>query len=956
MKSNPKSALLQRLAQGNVMFDWGAILAFDRGQVNRMLREQYMAAFNDLSFLLPFSDEVVIGDLEHVTLSDIVLGAPQVSFEGATFTNAKATVRLNIVAGTYSSTFHPPGSPPYLLRSETLREDMGLMLEMTAELGVRVGSVDDRGKLMLDLSQGERFSCNLGLSDDARLAIGAKLGEQIQSHPAYRQIYSCAMMDFNDYGPLSPRSFQVRTQPAPEGGDKHSDQYGNGAVVLFCHLRVNSEPGRMPGNPDDYPYLIPDDLTVQGAPAYNATALIAEPLRHFVDDQQAPGILQKFTLPNALQVSMVDREDPLDHVIFGSIEPTALSFFVEPLQSALLPESTQHFIIDNEGNEVRAQWQAVNINQPLATGSMQDGTYQAMGTEKFQRDQQLVLVSGRFSSAAGEQVRTGLVVESRQAVNVIPRVATWGIGMGPIKLHAGAVTGGDLSWELIPDNGQLHGDLVVDPERPAGRLFTPFDPESYLPEVRLQKIRVTDQATTTSDIATVVIFAYPQQLNVTPFHVPVMTGIAPIAFRLPAEWHEAATWKVFGEGEINEDGVYNPPIQAQAPISVVMADINDQQTGYAIVQHAYQEPPIRWTELEGFKINVKGTPICLANGMQQIPLEIVVEPKEVSVGGVTYPIPLTVTELSTMRLVYRSGNSEVEFLEPGQEGLPLEIPKWATSVKRNRFNLYGPVTESEMPQVRSEATRSTRELWLHSSVAATEEFYAKFQADDGTWWDSRDKQGFVCVTAAPVDSPSTDDYELVRQRVRNGAGRIHDPGNGAPKDEFSYMLESIDYWRLVHRFKGKNIKFATCRVDKDSAAASVRWESEQVDEVFFSYLSYAFRELPEPGQPEKVAELKDDSYLTQMAKELSYLKIEKNLIAGKEPGPGELLIMLHRLSDMPFWSDDMTDEESKKYRKMLDKPLMFVLYDQDGTRHRLRIGFPEPSIEDSRNTLEWSAQ
>lgn len=949
MKTNSKAELLNRLAQGNVMFGWGAILAFDRDQVNRMLREQYMAAFNNLSFLLPFSNEVTIGEVERATLSNIVLGAPQVSFERATFTNARVTVRLNILAGTYSTTIHQAGRPPYLARSELLREDMGLALELSAELGVRVGDVDDRGKLMLDLSLGEQFSCNLGVTDEARLTIGAKLGEQIKAHPAYKQLSSFVMLDFSDYGPLSPRSFQVRTQPAPEGSNPQAAQYGNGAIVVFSQLRINKEPGIMPGNPDAYPYLIPDDLTAQGTSAYSATALIAAPLRHFVDDQQAPGILRQLRLPNAHQVGMADRHDPLDHVIFGGIEPSALSFFVEPMQSALLPEGRQPFILNNQGHAVTARWEVTELDLPLSAGSMNNGTYQALPAEQFRRDQQLVLVSGRFSSAAGDQVRSGLVVESLHAVNVLPRVTTWEDGMGDIRLRAGSTNGGDLTWELVLDDGHVHGELLPDPEQPAWRIFKPSKPEGYVPEVRLQHIRVTDKATNASGMATVVIFAYGQTLNVTPYHVPVLTGNEPIAFRLSADDHDDATWKVFGEGGV-EGGLYSPPSQAKTPVSVVMADIDDKFTGYAIVQHSYQQPPMRWTEIEKFEINVLGNPVCLANGMQQIPVEIVVETVEVNSGGNTYPLPLTPAELSTMKLVYRNSNAEVEFVDQDQEGLKPGEAKWATHVKRNRFNLYGNSTASALPEVRSEGTRAVMRLWIHSGIAATEEFYAKFMDVDGAWWDSRDKQGFVKLTAEQPVRPGDGDYKLTRERVFNGRGTISDPGNGAPRDEFGYMLDSIDYWTLSYQEKMETVKFATLKLE--GGAASVRWESEQVDEVFFSYLACAFKPMRAPGLAEEPAKLMEEAMLTAMAKELKYTGIKKDLIQGKEPGAGDVLFVLHRLDNMPYWHDARAgSDETKKFRETLDEPLILVLYDERGTLHRLRIGFPEPSVDDSRNTL-----
>ncbi|MFT0521580.1 hypothetical protein [Pseudomonas faucium] len=950
MSQNSKAKLLERLAQGNVMFDWGAIVAIDQHQINRLLQEQYMAAFNDLSFLMPFSTETRLGDYERVSLTDLVLGVPQVSFENATMTNSQVTVRQNILAGTYSTVLHIPGSPPYLSRSLSLREDMGYRLEMTAELGVRTGSVDDRGKLMLNLAEGRLFNCNLGQSTEAAQQIGTVLGNWIKSQEAYKHILFCAMLDFSEYGPLSPRSFAVRTQPAPEGNNPLAAQYGNGAVVLFTHLRVNKEPGRMPGNPDAFPYLIPDDLNVQGAPAFNSTTLIAKPLRHYVNEQ-APGVLRQLNLPNALQVDMLERDDPHDHVIFGSIGPSARSYSVEPMNSHLEAAGSQPFVLDNQGQVVEARWEAANINLPLATGTMSaSGTYTAQQQQQFQRDQQLTLVSAQFPSVVGEQVRSGLVIESRQPVHITPRVVTWGANLPDVELYADTLSGNDLIWELLPDQGNVHGELERDAQQPTRCVFKPFTPENGLPEIRMQQIRVTDRASNTYDTATVVIFAYPQSLQVTPFHVPVLSANQPIAFRLSDRDHDRATWHVFGEGSVDDNGVYTPPSNPSVPASVIMADINDEYTGYAIVEQHYQQLPLRWTQLEKFEVNVLGEPVCLANGMQQVEVEIVVETMPVRDGGDDYFIPLTPSEMSSIRLTYRSSNVDVEFVEADQEGLEPESNTWATHNRRNRFQLYNNSLSNQPSESRAPQTRTTRRLYIQSSRAGTEEFYAKFQDDTNAWWDSRDSQGFATIRAVEPPTAGPDNYTLTRERVHNGRGRIHDPGNGLPPDEFSYMLDSIDYWRLSYQQSLRTIRFATLRLE--GAAASVRWESEQVDETFFSYLLCGFNGLPAPGEPAPGPELKDDAMLTAMSGELSYDKIQREFVSTKEPGPGEVLFALHRIDDMPYWYDGKAGEdESRHYRASLDQPLMLVLYDQQGTRHRLQVGFPPPSVVDSRNEV-----
>ncbi|MEN5305394.1 hypothetical protein [Pseudomonas sp. TWI628] len=960
MKTNSKSELLKRLAEGNVMFDWGAIVAFDRGQINRMLREEYLSAFSNHSYLAPFSIAVGIGDDERATLSNIVLGAPQVSFENATFTNRSVTVRLNILAGTYASTIHVPGSPPFLRQSVPLREDMGMALEMTADLEVRAGNRGDRSMVTLDLSSGTRFSCNLGgASGDARVAIGEALGKRIKAHPTYRQLYTCATLGFNDYGVLTPRNFSLLTQPAPEGRNPRSTKYGDGALVLFCQLRINMRPGRLPGNPDQYPYLIPDDLTAQGTAAYNTTTLIAENLRRFVSRDETPDVLRQLRLPNAYQVDMAEREDPLDHVIFGSVEPSAQSYFVEPMQGAVLAGERQPYVLDNEGQTVDVKWTAINMNSEAHTGAMVGATYQAPLAETFRRDQQLVRVSASFDSAEGPQTRTGLLVESRRAVNILPRVATWGTLMGPVELQASSLSGAELIWELTPidEEGSVYGELLPDPKQPGGRLFKPYEPgEEYLPEVRLQHIRVTDPSTGSTDIATVVIFAYRQVLNVMPFHVPVFNGAEPIAFRLRPDDHEEATWKVFGEGDVDDDGHYTPPSHPTAPVSVIMADIDDRYTGYAIVEHAYQNPPITWQKIQKWEIKVLGAPVCLANGMQQILVEVAVETDEFDFGGIKYKIPVSDDEMSTMKLVYRATNAEVQDVGKGEEGLPSGVNMWATNAVINRFDRYdGAKASDDPPAVRSEETRNSVRFYLQSGIAGVEEFYAMFTAEDGTPWKSKDKAAFLETTAVQPVRPGSGDYKLTRERVFNGKGYIFDPGTGAPKDEFTYMRDSIDYWTLSYEEKLETIKFATC--EPEGAATSIRWESDQVKEKRFSYLGCIFKELPVPNKPEKPHKFYKEQMLTDLAAAVNYNGIKQEVIEGKEPGPGELIIMLHRLADMPYWYDGRANgDETRMHRITLDQPMMLVLYDMRGTRHRLRIGFPEPTVEDSRNQLILSVQ
>ena len=82
------------------------------------------------------------------------------------------------------------------------------------------------------------------------------------------------------------------------------------------------------------------------------------------------------------------------------------------------------------------------------------------------------------------------------------------------------------------------------------------------------------------------------------------------------------------------------------------------------------------------------------------------------------------------------------------------------------------------------------------------------------------------------------------------------------------------------------------------------------------------------------------------------LTIDTALQEGMKPANGELIISLHRVPDMPFWHDGKAGgDEKKMFRKLLDRPLILVLLDQEGNRHRVQVKFPSASESDSRNAL-----
>ncbi|UTL82542.1 hypothetical protein [Pseudomonas putida] len=944
MIATSKSQILQRLAQGQVMNDWGAIIAIECEQLNKMLEQRYLEAFNDLSFLLPFTLQLSPGETPEaqIVLNNLVFGVPRLSFEAASLSDNKATLTLDILAGTMTQMFDAPGRPPVMLQSTNLGAGLGHRLQMTVSLSVVTGLVDGRGRLAIDLTTAAGFDCKLGLAKQVELEIAQTMGARIQTLPAYRQVFTVATLDFHNDGPLSVKRFEVLTQPHPNAAK--AAQEGAGAVVLFCQLRADDEPGGLPTDDGRFPYLIPDDADTQGAAAFNATVLMDDRLRKFFPIQ-APGVAGRLALPNAHVLGEGETHDPLDRVTFMRVSATERSWFIEPLQAQIeAGDDTAYVLVNGSGAKVSAtapQWAAANL-QRRSTGKMlANGTYQASARPAFRQNQQVVVVSNTFQHGGQNLARTSIAVEYADPVTIAPTAVTWRKGEGEITLVASAIGGASWSWSL---QGDAFGTLT-----PAGdvAVFEPYAPKDPVPEIRLQRIRATN---TSGDgqyaEATVIIVAYDGTLTVTPAYVPAVDATQPIAFKVEGN-DEGVEWSIFGEGYIDpETGLFTPPEESEGKITVVMADINNRLSGYAVVELAPEavEPPT-WTELSEFSLVTTGSNKCYANGMQQVEILVTIE-TSTAVGQPKQP--LSPTELSTLKLYDGISNSQLPFLEPDQEGLPADNhTPWAVGLLPNRFH---PQTSTKAPIVtRDPEAARKRLLYLHSGkVTNTRKIYAKFTKDGGGEYDSRDKHGEVEIQSEIPPTLDRSHYYLDRERVKN----IRGSDAGGKDDPFSYWTASLDYWTLTYRVAGNgpSVKFLTC--EPVGPFSAVRWESEQLNEIFGSYLAYAFK--PYEGQDPTPLQLRIDPWLKALAKEekVDFQDLQSDLIPGYEPAPGDLLVSLHRVDDLTYWYDKMGDGDVlRNYRAQLNGDLKFRLRDLYGNLHQVSIGFPDPTVAGHRNIV-----
>ncbi|MCS4065534.1 hypothetical protein [Pseudomonas putida] len=925
MASHSKQVLLDLLKKGTVRHGWGGVVALERTLLNIELREQFLEALGERTFVEPIMLEADLDESEQVSVSlqGVIFGEPQISFVKTRLSSADVTVRLNVIAGDFLRSVKQVARPARVVESFSITEGMGYWVQAQASLCLEQGSTHRFTSVVLDLGAMEEVTTNLGSTDYANRALGRELQETFGYVPAYRRTYSLVRFDTRDYAPLSPERMLLRTQAAPWAADPGKGREGDGALLVFMKLGVDVRAGGQPDPAFDFPYPIPEEAT--GIPG----ALILDPTIEPLGAGGPPQVLHTIRLASGHVFSATDAHKPLDWIIFGAWRPGEKSLAVEPVVASVRAAQQQDFKLQGAPGPV--SWQARNLLRPGVSGAFQGSTYTARGTGGFAQDQQLVVVTARYPQGAGEGVRHALVVEQAQAVSVAPRVASWVQGQSDIDLRAQSVDGGVLEWELIDEPLGVLTDLG------GGRAtFKPHTPDSALPSILVQHILVTDKTSGESTKCSVVVIAWAADLVIEPGHVGQLQSATPIAFSV-SNSRRKISWEIFGEGEIDpETGVYTPPEASTLPVCIIMADDGDGRTGYAMVEFLQRSESLAhkasWTDLATFELHVIGHDTCYANGWQQVEIEVRVEAQD----GGGQPVEISDADLATLQLRAEGWDNEFPFLSTDEEGISVESGvTWAVSRARNKVDPPAVTDTVAAPAMRMNERRVR--FYVHTRQATTLELYAGIQnAETFVWkYSNVSDAGKVKVTGRTVPNFSRQQYEF--ERVRIAAESENSPVAG---DHFIYVDNTMDYWRLksvIHN--GQSRKFISMIIAPGANKSLLRWASEQFNDHYCSYTGLQFIPLKEPEAEH--LRLYMDGLLYRLAHQrghaLPLLKAELGARAG------ELMISLRRTDAMQFWDDRSTQ---LPYQAHLRHAINLELIDQQGNQHKLRFDFGVPEGED----------
>lgn len=163
MGINSREEILKQMAGQSVTFGWGAVTVFNKTRLNRLLEQQYVSRMEGNSFFPGFAGEISLSSSSNATvkLDSVVLGKPLLSFEqAASLDESMATVTLNIVSGNLLL-MQPGEKAARVNTSLKIRESHGYQVTMRLQLSMITGSVSELGVVMMDLSKGVDFSCNL---------------------------------------------------------------------------------------------------------------------------------------------------------------------------------------------------------------------------------------------------------------------------------------------------------------------------------------------------------------------------------------------------------------------------------------------------------------------------------------------------------------------------------------------------------------------------------------------------------------------------------------------------------------------------------------------------------------------------------------------------------------------------------------------------------------------------
>ncbi|RZI91585.1 MAG: hypothetical protein EOP15_00430 [Pseudomonas sp.] len=259
---------LKKMSEKPWTFGWDALVVFDRSKTNVLLMQEYIDRLGtDKSFPVFDDSEIDVAEgIKHALLG-LTVDKPRLSFETASIALSKASVTMRMVGGKQmqlNESFHDGKPVKVVTRLSTLNAIVGPSLIFDSKLATAAGSVGADGAVVLELFMDEngdgqpdieyRFT---GVETEfERLKLGAHLGQLMGKWgPELTRLKLSELRDTDD-SLMHPGHFGIRTHAAPGAKVRGTQNYGDGAVVLFVAMK-DSPNGSYPADDADMLYMLP---------------------------------------------------------------------------------------------------------------------------------------------------------------------------------------------------------------------------------------------------------------------------------------------------------------------------------------------------------------------------------------------------------------------------------------------------------------------------------------------------------------------------------------------------------------------------------------------------------------------------------------------------------------------------------------------------------------------------
>ena len=265
--SSPQSleAFLKEMEKGPQTFKWDALLVFDRFAANKLLTQEYIdrIGIEDEFFPTLPDDTVKAGNgIEHVFIG-LELDKPLLSFENANIQDPLGKLQMRLVGGKHLEVMerYLDGEPVRVVNALKVYNAATFgLLDMNIRLLQAQGSVEGNGKVLLDVDKAFDHMFSGGGTDLEKQLLGGYFKQVFaawsEKNVKFTQ-FPLSEIVVTEGSPFNPGQFRLGTHTAQGGDVLGSENYGNGAVVVFVAMK-DSKAGDIPSSNGALLYMLPD--------------------------------------------------------------------------------------------------------------------------------------------------------------------------------------------------------------------------------------------------------------------------------------------------------------------------------------------------------------------------------------------------------------------------------------------------------------------------------------------------------------------------------------------------------------------------------------------------------------------------------------------------------------------------------------------------------------------------